>query len=287
MRRITLVLAVVLSILPALASQPGQPIDCSDWVFNDPRLSCAVFAGGPNPPFLVAQTDLMVVDNDGGFLSLNRVNVTLPCDTGFITPHRHQILRFNGSSTTVLGYVTDRCGSVAGQLDLWSENQANVAFDAVRGRLLFNGESGCIATNGGTCNSNPYNTVSILAIEGFTPLFEILQSYQPASASFSFTVPLRPEGLDAVDRFDTYYGTLPGPIDFAQAHPLQCDYPSAVPQAGDHMVIADTLPVPAPGHGYWYVTAASYQGQTRYGRWKLKGQETHGRDPALLPACNL
>lgn len=60
--------------------------------------------------------------------------------------------------------------------------------------------------------------------------------------------------------------------------------PAAPPSVGDYLAVADPLPTPAPGHGRYYVTAVSYQGQRRYGR-KSSGGVLSGRDPAVLPAC--
>src|SRR5207247_3459549 len=34
----------------AWASQPGQPLDCSDWVFSEPGHTCTVFAAVGNFP---------------------------------------------------------------------------------------------------------------------------------------------------------------------------------------------------------------------------------------------
>jgi len=93
-----------------------------------------------------------------------------------------------------------------------------------------------------------------------------------------------PEGMPAADSFDTYWGNLAHPIDFAQAHPLACDYPAAPPHVGDYLSVADTVPTPAPGQGVYYVTAATYQGATRYGRETAAGHLS-GRDPVLLPPC--
>jgi hypothetical protein len=90
--------------------------------------------------------------------------------------------------------------------------------------------------------------------------------------------------MAGADHFDTYWGNLTHPIDFTQAHPLACDYPTAPPRVGDYLTVADTVPTPAPGHGVYYVTAATYRGATRYGRKTTAGHLT-GRDPALLPAC--
>jgi hypothetical protein len=100
----------------------------------------------------------------------------------------------------------------------------------------------------------------------------------------AFRVPFMPEGMGAADHFDTYWGNLGNPIDFTQAHPLQCNYPASPPYVGDYLTVNDPLPNPSAGHGYYYVTAATYQGQTRYGR-KASGGRLSGRDPAVLPGC--
>lgn len=55
-------------------------------------------------------------------------------------------------------------------------------------------------------------------------------------------------------------------------------------RVGDYLTVEDTLPTPAPGNGYYYVTAVNYQGQRRYGR-KSTGGALTGRDPAVLPGC--
>lgn len=130
----------------------------------------------------------------------------------------------------------------------------------------------------------PYNEVDwTMMIAGLATEFEVLQSYQP-NAGFAFRVPYMPEGLPAADQFDTFYGPLTIPIDFAQAQPLQCNYPASPPQVGDYLTVVDPLPDPAVGTGRYYITAMTYQGQTRYGR-KASGGKLSGRDPAVLPAC--
>ena len=72
---------------------------------------------------------------------------------------------------------------------------------------------------------------------------------------------------------------------FTKAQPLQCGYPATVPTVGDYLTVGDTLPTPTPNLGYYFVTAAVYQGETRYGRKAIDGVLT-GRDPALLPSCS-
>ena len=123
----------------------------------------------------------------------------------------------------------------------------------------------------------------LIRLEGFTTESEILQTFSP-SPGVAFRVPIRPEGMAGADKFDTYWGPLTKPLNFTQAHPLQCDYPAAQPHVGDYLTVSDTLPTPAPGSGYYYVTSATYQEQTRYGRKTTNGHLS-GRDPALLPVC--
>ena len=59
---------------------------------------------------------------------------------------------------------------------------------------------------------------------------------------------------------------------------------ATVPHVGDYLTVADTLSDPAPGTGRYYVTAATYQGATRYGR-KATAGHLSGRDPAGLAGC--
>src|SRR2546427_123579 len=104
---------------------------------------------------------------------------------------------------------------------------------------------------GAQCSSPPYPTTpgsewSIHAITGFTPLFEILQTYTPTATDVGFRVPPIPEGFRSADHFDTYWGHVSDLPDFTQAQPMQCDYPETPPAVGTYLTVADTSPVPAP-----------------------------------------
>ena len=124
----------------------------------------------------------------------------------------------------------------------------------------------------------------MLSVEGFPTTFEIMQTYTPPSGPLSYRVPYMPEGMEAADSFDTYVGDLSTVGNWSEAKGLQCSYPTTAPSVGDYLTVADTLPTPSPGSGYYYVTAATYQGETRYGR-RTSGGLTRGRDPAVLPGC--
>ena len=93
-----------------------------------------------------------------------------------------------------------------------------------------------------------------------------------------------PEGFQYADFFDTYYGDLSTVGDWSQAQPLECGYPATPPSVGDYLNVEDTVPDPAPGQGYYYVTAVTYAGETRYGR-KCIGGVLSGRDPEVLAEC--
>jgi hypothetical protein len=125
----------------------------------------------------------------------------------------------------------------------------------------------------------------LIRLGGFTTTFELLHTYDLSTDMFGFRVPYMPEGFDYADFFDTYYGDLATVGDWSQAQPLQCGYPTTPPSVGDYLTVEDTLPEPALGHGYYYVTAAHYMGETRYGRQRPIGGPLQGRDPAVLPAC--
>jgi hypothetical protein len=176
--------------------------------------------------------------------------------------------RPNGSGDLDYAYPSCSPGLCVG-------GRANLlVFDSANGRLIFGVRS--VGTG--------YVYSSTIVISGFPSLFEVQESYQPQPAAWTFRVPVRPEGMGAADHFDTYWGNLAHPLDFAQAHPLACNYPATPPHVGDYLTVADTVPTPEPGQGVYYVTAATYQGATRYGR-KTTAGHLSGRDPAALPAC--
>ena len=86
------------------------------------------------------------------------------------------------------------------------------------------------------------------------------------------------------DSWSSYKGDLASVGDWSQAQGLRCGYPATSPETGDYLTVPDTLPTPPTGQGYYYVTAATYQGETRYGRM-AKSCQLQGRDAALLPNC--
>jgi hypothetical protein len=293
MRYAIAALALLVSPSAAFASQPGQPLDCSDWVFLQPGLTCATLAPfqGDNPPVFWKGVQ-KEVDNTGSLYTLREPFG--PASSLWRTGDgRLDLVRSDGVSDTVVAYVADRGGPCAGCVDHVRptdgasdfKHSETLTFDRVNGRFILAIESFCASESAYFCGPGwDYDGWSLIAIGGFATLFDVLQTYTPPAPSLGFRVPYMPDGLRSADHFDTYTGSLTKPIDFTQAQPLQCAYPLSAPHVGDYLTIADPLPDPAPGTGRYYITATTYQGQTRFGR-KTTAGKLSGRDPSLLPAC--
>jgi hypothetical protein len=255
----------------ALASDPGQPLDCSDWVIHLSGITCTTIQPYPCSAEFSCDVRGANVDNNGNGVVFRRGPTGVVCAGCAQLATYDLLLAPQQGDPIVVASLSERCSP--GDADFIGT--FGVRFDAVRGRML-------VGYTNFSCGAYPFFS-QVIAFDGFASLFEVLQSYTP-QASLGFRVPYMPEGMAAADHFDTYWGSLVHPIDFTQAHPLQCGYPAAPPQVGDYLTVADTVPTPGPGQGVYYVTSATYQGATRYGR-KASNGHLSGRDPALLPVC--
>jgi hypothetical protein len=298
--RLNFLMGLVLCVLasPALASQPGQPLDCSDWIILEAGLSCTVaIAPDCSGQSACIRGVPITTDNSGRLLYIRGEVPIGRCDNGgYLDLYRTSIVarNLNAPGETLIAYVDDRCSPTGNSTDSLQANEQQetvdtpiiknpIVLDPASGRVLVPVRSYCRNAGGG-CPAG--GGAWLLAFNGFATTFDVLQTYTPPPTQLSFHVPYMPEGLGGADHFDTYWGPLTKPIDFTQAHPLQCAYPATPPHVGDYETVSDTLPTPGPDSGYYYVTATTYQGQTRYGR-KTTGGKLSGRDPALLPVCVL
>ena len=285
MRRfLTLSILFVVCPLPVWASDPGEPLDCSDWALSEPGLSCTSVqpfpCGGTSPPLTACQhlggDGRTTVEGDGLYVRTIQLTSDDPCGCDNLVRWEIRRVSADGVDTLVLA-AEDRCVGTEAQDKI---SDIDLSMNKVGGYLSVR-----MGLYGRTCGgSSAYSGYQRLRIEGFTTLFEIFQSYDPAAAQFTFRVPALPEGFPAADWFDTYAGLLTHPIDFQRARPIQCGFPASPPSAGDYLTVADTMPTPPPGRVYYYVTAV-HQGETRYGR-KSSGGILSGRDPAVLPGCS-
>ena len=302
LKRMGLRIAILsLAFVPARATTYGQALDCTDFVASRPGVTCRPAVAYPCPKdaqglasICVVGNDNRAVDNEGNVFRVRRV--VQPVATCGPAPfYRLEIVRSRSNDPQLeqsIGYIDERCydpghnrvdriqGYRGGIVDGQDINSAVVRFDPINGRLLVSVYDFCTRDNG-VCEYSP--DYWVMELDGFATLFEVLQTYTP-QASLGFHVPYMPEGMAGADHFDSYWGPLSHPINFTQAHPLQCGYPAVPPHVGDYLTVTDTVPTPAPGQGVFYVTAATYQGATRYGR-KTTAGHLSGRDPAVLPAC--
>lgn len=283
MRRTILAAALAfVAVSFTVASQPGQPLDCSDWVILEPGVSChELLECGLEPTtgnvnFPCQGISSAPIDAQGRELGFEHREPGAPfCGYGFGAP-TFELKSFDGTTERLLASVNFRC--VNQSIGCYDAIQGVGSFDAINGRYLVYFESrsrGC---------SPAYERHWMAAFEGFATLFEVLQTYTPQPAQLAFRVPAHPEGFRSADRFSTYWGRVSDLPDFTEAHPIACHYPATPPSAGQYITVADTSPLPQPGQANYVVTAVSYGAERRYGRQKL-GPSMTGRDPALLPNC--
>lgn len=190
------ILTTILISCPAWASNPGEPLDCSDWVFLEPGLSCSVYApvgslGSGHP--LLRKGGNLVVDNSGVLYSL-RINRACVNWLQYDVLGRIELVRIDGAQQQTIAYIEDRLG-LPGTKDYirprgvraadtcprsqpgWSFSET-ITFDAPNGRLLVPLQTYCENESGRPC---PHYQLGwwVASIEGFTTTLEMLQSQLP------------------------------------------------------------------------------------------------------------
>jgi len=135
-------LAAALALSSALASEPGQPFDCADWVFDEPGLSCTVWQPyaldqGPSPPNLDPRTYL---DEHATFDMAHRLIrarvVHVPPPQGCLYTGdmmRTEIYWWDGTNEGVIAHLQPRCNNERFE---WAEDPTNLEFDPISGTLL-------------------------------------------------------------------------------------------------------------------------------------------------------
>src|SRR5437867_2316980 len=101
MRKGILALVAAAFAVPARASQPGNPMDCGDWVFLEAGLACSSFAPigtlSENSMFLKKGTNLQM-DTAGNLYALR---LTVPAGDYRSSLGRLEVVRFNGQQEQV------------------------------------------------------------------------------------------------------------------------------------------------------------------------------------------
>ena len=74
---------LLLAVLPSVASEPGQPADCSDFVFIEPSLACAPLwpcADGVGPGVCCQAGAPVQVESSGDLVAFHSLEVPMrPC----------------------------------------------------------------------------------------------------------------------------------------------------------------------------------------------------------------
>ncbi len=280
-------LVVLTALGSGIASDPGEPLDCSDFVFTRPGFHCEEWIPFP------CESQSREINNDGLACGLNggrtfdnqgrelrvRHQDRVAGFCGSLELTRHSVLAFDGVSEELIAYIDDRCVYPAGpSADTIARTSIQPSFDAIRGRAFLT-----LPLDSYSHNEYPSGT-RIVAISGFAPLFDIIQSFEPETGNIGFVVPVHPEGFDRADYFDTYWGPLERPLDLSRAQPMSCNYPAMPPLPGTSLSVPDSTLVPAPGGGVYFLTAATRLGEARGGR-QARGGRLEARSASLLPEC--
>ncbi len=135
--RIALAVAVGIALAtPARASEPGQPLDCSDWVFLEPGHDCSAWVPFPcdpeSNPFCGGSAVGQVFDNAGRlFRTQKTLSYRVEACGGL---DRLEVLAYDGTTATVVGFLMERCN---GNLkDGHEGSPASIVFDPSTGRLM-------------------------------------------------------------------------------------------------------------------------------------------------------
>jgi hypothetical protein len=180
--RTVLSAVVALLVLPAWASDPGEPLDCSDWVFLEPGLSCEMVI--PPDGIVPNLTDLVDIDNEGDFYRIGpsiKSWCAPPCDVPPL--HlclRRPLIRNTGGVETTIAYVEDRCNDDYANPRADAISVRELRFDRVNGSLLLLSHSGCQT---GECGYEPPWAPDggqwLASISGFATLAEVLEGELP------------------------------------------------------------------------------------------------------------
>ena len=149
---------LVVLLSPAWASEPGEPLDCDDWVFLEPGLSCTdMDCAGNRWCELGNQTQAL---SDGGIVQLRMSSFGSQIDCAVVgnplrLGQRLEIVRFDGAVETIIGQLDARCGppDTRDGLLFGDHLREVITFDPTAGRLYIHELMSTCTTNGsGACD---------------------------------------------------------------------------------------------------------------------------------------
>jgi hypothetical protein len=176
----------VLMSVPAWGSNPGEPLDCSDWVSLNPELSCSDKVPYPctfdpeNGVCLVNSFPTVALDNTGVFYRIRQIPAVDefgdPLMCGIRRLEEVQLLRITGTTIQLMGYIRSRCVLVEPNIrDTIGTADQGILFDEETGSLLLQLDPGCRAPSINEClNYSPTGGRWMASIHGLSTESEIL-----------------------------------------------------------------------------------------------------------------
>lgn len=176
-----LVICLLSLTVPVLASNPGEQLDCSDIVFLEPGFSCSVYIPDCSSSGFFQWCNVpgsMAFDNAGNTYHMEDVPPPAGVCNGFNLRHTELRRRSSTGVIETIASVDERCH--LNKIDRFSAG-GNPAFDPTTGTMFFRVVTFCDDPGGPGCMTYP-QTEWMLAIHGFTTLFDVLSDCVPTSS---------------------------------------------------------------------------------------------------------
>src|SRR5437867_9696747 len=111
-KHLILIAIAAAALSPAWASQPGHPLDCSDWVSLEPGYSCVPVVPFPctedEVPWCLPVHDRNFIDNEGRIVYV-QFSVPIWEMCGARGLGRLEVHRSDGLHSQLIGYISSRC----------------------------------------------------------------------------------------------------------------------------------------------------------------------------------
>ena len=179
-------LTVLFLAAAAHASDPGQPPDCSDWVFAEPRYTCHDYNPYPATTGFLRGGTIPVQDNEGHLYAF-RFHHSIVGSCGPYDLWRHVVVKIDGPSETSLAWIDDKCVDDATGETYYLMFPSKDYLDPGRlvflpkdGRMLVPMAVGCNRQTS-ACPANPTGDQLywVVRIDGFTTLSESFKPMRP------------------------------------------------------------------------------------------------------------
>ncbi len=178
MRMTFVSLLALLAVSPALASEPGKPLDCADWVITEPGIECSIVVAHPCAGLCLGGSS-PVTDNFGNLWAVRRTDLLENvCEWSCL--RRSELLRKDGEEWKVIAYVDDRCAEPYADTAI----PEGLVFDAISGKLFLRLHNAAVKADCSPATGEALYEAddSLIAFAPFTKLVDALPSVEPLPA---------------------------------------------------------------------------------------------------------